>query len=261
MTTEILPRVYSELVDRATTMSDPQVTVGEQIIMVEVRNEKGSKQVGLAHWPNADASTSWPSTVKELSHLSQATKPHLRACGIATLNALSASIMNWKYGDPMANISNDVDVISTVGLFQPAFKKFDDITVRIVERDIPDTIETPPDVTVTTHPPSECQMAFRDAEICFITGSTLVYGGSERYLQALREQNVPLSILIGATASHWPEPAFDAGIDMVAGIQVTDTSVVRNRVARGECGTDLHSAGTRKVYIPKENKLSRVMLS
>ena len=56
---------------------------------------------------------------------------------------------------------------------------------------------------------------------------------------------------VGATASHWPGPAFAAGVDVVAGARVDDPDRVRERVAAGDCGTDLHDTGVAKVYVAR----------
>ncbi|WP_436347857.1 Rossmann-like domain-containing protein [Natronorubrum sp. FCH18a] len=55
-------------------------------------------------------------------------------------------------------------------------------------------------------------------------------------------------VLIGATASGLPEPAFEADVDVVAGADVVAPDRVRDAVKQGACGTDLHDAGVRKVY-------------
>jgi hypothetical protein len=42
------------------------------------------------------------------------------------------------------------------------------------------------------------------ADLCFITGSALVYGGVDRYLSVLSEGGVSAVVLVGATASLLP---------------------------------------------------------
>ncbi|MXR22367.1 Rossmann-like domain-containing protein [Halobacterium bonnevillei] len=78
----------------------------------------------------------------------------------------------------------------------------------------------------------------------------MIYGGIERYLAAAPD--AATVVCIGATASLLPDPLFDAGVDVVAGADVTDPAETRVAVADGACGTDLHDRGVRKVYAARE---------
>ncbi|WP_435348490.1 Rossmann-like domain-containing protein [Haloarchaeobius sp. HRN-SO-5] len=261
MTTDLLGRVHDRLRDPAAGATDPRVTVGDRALLVECRHPAHGRTAGLAHRPDGKPPDAWPASVAELAALSTgADDPLPRAVGIATLNALSAPDVDWRVGDPMAALSPDVDVVATVGLFRPALRKFHDVTVRVVERDPPATVDAPPGVTVTTYAPSDCAGAFADADVCFVTGSVLVYGGIDRYLAALADADVSPVVLVGATASHWPEPAFDAGVDLVAGARVTDPDGVREGVLAGDCGTDLHDDGVEKVYVTRGGEIPGLTL-
>jgi hypothetical protein len=150
----------------------------------------------------------------------------------------------------MATLAPAVETVATVGLFRPAFRWFDDVTVRVVERD-PDAVDAaslPDGVPTTLFAPDEAAAAFAGCDACFVTGSTLVYGGVDDYLTAAADAGVPLVAVVGASASVLPGPLFDRGVDVVAGARVDDAAGVRRRVAAGDCGTDLHDAGLRKVY-------------
>ena len=72
---------------------------------------------------------------------------------------------------------------------------------------------------------------------------------TDRVVRGRKSYVRPPVVLVGATASQVPEPAFAAGVDVVAGALVTDVERVRERVAAGDCGTDLHEAGVVKVYV------------
>lgn len=168
------------------------------------------------------------------------------ALGVAAVNALSAPFVDWRAGDPMALLDPAVETIATVGLFRPAFRKFSDVDVRVIERRDVGPVSAPDGITVATYRPDEANAAMADADVVFVTGSAFVYGGLEAYLEAAPE--TAAVVLIGATASVLPEPAFDAGVDVVAGAAVTDPARVREAVRTGACGTDLHDAGVRKVY-------------
>lgn len=249
--TSLLGAVRQHLADRASAATDPRVTVGDRLLAVELAHPDHDGLVGLAHRPPGDASFDGATVPGLVADATDADDPVRRAAGVAALNALSVPDVNWQVGDPMAGLPADVDVVATVGLFRPAFVKFDGVTVRAVERDppAPETIETPPGVAVETYAPEECAAAFAGADVCFVTGSTLVYGGTERYLRALADAGVAPVVLVGATASHVPDPAFAAGVDVVAGARVADRERALTGIRAGECGTDLHDHGVEKVYV------------
>ncbi|MFC3477682.1 Rossmann-like domain-containing protein [Halobacterium litoreum] len=246
---DYLARVADHLAERASEATDARVTVGERALLAELTHPESGRLAGLAHRPEGEM-RAWPTEPSELAALAaDATDPLSRAVGVAALNALSAPEMAWREGDPMASLSADVDVVATVGLFRPALRKFGAATVRVVERDPPESVEAPSGATVTTHAPGDCAAAFADADVCFLTGSALVYGGFDDYLGALETAGVSTVVLVGATASHWPEPAFERGVSVVAGARVVDPERVRERVLAGDCGTDLHDNGVQKVYV------------
>ncbi|WP_254529832.1 Rossmann-like domain-containing protein [Natrinema gelatinilyticum] len=268
MTDPILPAVVDRLRTRGalegTTVD--RVTVGDTAVLVELVDTDGDatprnrRTAGLAHRPSGDGEAA-----TELEKMSNAvdletllawatqmdsesgTGPLEAAIGVGAVNALAAPFVDWTVGDPMALLDPATETVATVGLFRPAFRKFADVDVRVVERRAVEPVSAPEGVRVTAFRPDEATAAMAGAAVVFVTGSTLIYGGLERYLSA-----APASatvVLIGATASILPGPAFDAGIDVVAGAAVTDRKRVREAVRTGACGTDLHDAGVRKVYL------------
>lgn len=264
MTAPILPTVVNRLralgsLDGATL---ERVTVGESVVMVELSNAAaggdrggdGETTAGLAHRPPGSVPSTEGLDVETLLGWATAapgdgdgtyTQASV-ALGVATLNALSAPVIEWTVGDPMALLDSSVGTIGTVGLFRPAFRKFADVDVHVVERRTIDEVTTPDDVRVTLFRPDEAAAAFADAEVVFVTGSAFVYGGVETYLDAMPSSSTV--VLVGATASFLPEPLFEAGVDVVAGAAVTDPPRVRVALHAGACGTDLHDAGVQKVY-------------
>jgi hypothetical protein len=87
-------------------------------------------------------------------------------------------------------------------------------------------------------PPSVKKSLIRFARAHDLAGGGLITSRSARG---------DLRVTVGATASHWPGPAFATGVDVVAGARVDDPDRVRERVAAGDCGTDLHDTGVAKV--------------
>ncbi|WP_204960031.1 Rossmann-like domain-containing protein [Salinigranum salinum] len=265
MSDALVATVRDALSDRARAADDPRVTVGDRVVLVECSHPAHGSLAGVAHRPDRTVEAFDPDADRRVVDLAGESTgaPHgsvARAVGLATLNALSAPDIGWLVGDPMAALSADVDVVATVGLFRPAFRKFGNVAVRVVERD-PERIDLaslPGAVPTTLFSPDEAAAAFDGADVCFVTGSTLVYGGVDDYLAAAAD--VPLVVLIGATASLLPEPVFERGVDLLAGARVRDASRVRERVVAGDCGTDLHDAGLQKVYCPATATLPGVQL-
>jgi uncharacterized protein (DUF4213/DUF364 family) len=266
----VLETVHDTLAPRAAASTDPRVTIGDRAVLVECRHPDHGALAGVAHRPRPRTGTKTGRTFADLAARSierlaadAVTAPTGsvdRAVGVAALDALSGPDVEWLVGDPMAALSPDVAVVATVGLFGPAFGAFGDVAVRVVERD-PDAVDPatlPGDVPTALFPPDEAAAAFDGADVCFVTGSTLVYGGIDDYLAAASA--VPLVVLVGATASLRPEPLFDRGVDLLAGARVDDVARVRERVAAGDCGTDLHDAGLRKVYRPARETLPGLQL-
>ncbi|MFC6872122.1 Rossmann-like domain-containing protein [Halobellus marinus] len=255
--TEPLPEARNRLrsaLSPATTVE--RITIGDRVVLVEVAGSAG-KTAGLAHRPEGEPPSTEQLDVERLLEAATRDPENAadrleRALGIATMNALSAPAIDWQTGDPMALLDDDVDRIVTVGLFGPAFRKFDDVEVRVIEREPLDdvSVQTPEGVRVRTFTPAETDAAMADAEVVFVTGSAFIYGGVGRYLAAAPADATV--IVIGATASFLPAPLFAAGVDVVAGASVTDVESVREAVEAGACGTDLHDAGVAKVYVAAE---------
>ena len=261
MAGRILESVREDLDDRdgVSGWNLDRVTVGDRAVLVELaaRSDSQTRVAGVAHRPRGSASDVTTETVTGLlepidgSDLSvDDGRPNAGdrlplAAAVGTLNALSAPFLGWQSGDPMALLSPSVRRITTVGLFKPALRKFEDCEVRVIERE-PRTVDPPEGVSVRMFSPERAERAMDGAEIVFITGSTLLYGGLERYLDlAPTEATV---VIVGATVSFIPDPLFDSGVDVVAGASVSDPTRARNAIVDGACGTDLHTNGVEKRY-------------
>lgn len=260
-----------------TPLRDPAVartTVGPNLVLVEVRDRDPAPEgpgsvAGVAHRPpgtppavpgGADAHriAAWagdpPGSGADAGGPGDDPDERVgRALGLATLNALSAPVVDWRRGDPFESLPPDARTVATVGLFGPALRKFEDATVRVVERDPVDPPAGPPGVTVETYTPDGADRALAGADVLFLTGSALIYGGADRYLSIARERSgdgaPPAVVMVGATASFVPDPAFRAGVDALAGARVTDPGAVRAGIRAGDCAGDLHGAGLEKVFV------------
>lgn len=251
---DLLERVHDELGGRRASTAVRRTTVGDRLVAVQL---DGDGAMGVAHCPTGDADAKLPATAGTLSRWAfepPDDDPVAAALGVAALNARSAGVISWQAGDPMAALESDVDRIATVGLFRAAFRKFSAVEVRVVEREPVGAVDAPPGVSVSVHGPEAASAAIADADVLFVTGSSLLYGGTLAYLEAAAD--VPTVVLIGSTASFLPGPALDAGVDMLAGTRVADPERVWNGIEAGQCGTDLHDAGLEKVYVARDDALA-----
>lgn len=253
----LLERVYDGICGAGVTGTVDRTSIGDRLVAVEVDGPDG-RRMGVAHRPPGEVGVRVPTDAIALARWSfdppTAGQPLEIAIGVAALNALSAPMIRWAPGDPMGALGDDVDRIATVGLFRPALRTFDAIDVRVIEREPVGDIDAPAGVSVSAYPPSGHQRAIDGVDVLFVTGSSLVYGGTATYLGAAAD--VPSVVLIGATASFLPGPAFDAGATVVAGARVTDPEAVRRGIERGLCATDLHGRGLEKGYVAAEATLA-----
>lgn len=253
---ELLSRTSAALVEREVAGTIADVATGREMLYVEVERPDGTREAGMVHGPDVEL----PDVTGQdaLAVVERAARPSadlgLRAVGIGALNALSRPFVDWRTGDPMSPDPDAVDVIAMVGLFGPVLEGYDDLEVRVLERD-PDSVSLPdglpPGVDATLHPPEAAPDVVPGADVLYVTGSTLLYGGIERYLDAASPDTVV--VLVGATASFYPEPAFGAGVSAVAGAVVTDRTRVREVVAGPNCQDELHGNGLEKVYVAPED--------
>lgn len=248
---ELLSPVIKRLEDRITKATIASITAGDRQLFVTVDDPTYGSLAGISLRPpgtiprvKGEPVATVLSTVEEWHE--EKTQPVQRAVGMATLNALSSPLMNWIPGDPIEEKSGNAEIIVTVGLFGPAIEKWTDQEIRVIEREPVDGDALPAHISLFT--PDESVTAFDGADLCFITGSTLVYGGLSAYLAALPEKDRPTVVLIGATASFLPHGVFAAGVDVLAGIQIVDRVAVQQGIAAGACGSDLHTNGLEKVY-------------
>lgn len=256
-TTPLLESIHRTVADRTPLVGSvvDRLTVGDRLLLVELDDSGGA---GVAHRPDGplDVDVSSRPALGVAGWAFRSSDRPRRAVGLATLNALSVPLIEWRAGDPFEALAADVKTIATVGLFRPSFRKFGSVEVRVIEREPVDPPETPDGVSVSVFTPAEAETAMAGVDVVFVTGSSLVYDGTEAYLEAARQ--VPDVVLVGATASFVPGPVFDAGATMLAGARVTDVDAIRGRVAAGECGTDLHGDGLEKVYVTNEGSPSGI---
>lgn len=232
-----------------------RVVAGDSLLIAEFETTAGDRLAGVVHSPTDGYREVTGESARTLIERVLTDDPGVddRALAVAALNALSAPFLDWGSGDPMEALDPSVSRIGMVGMFTPAFHKFDAVDIRVIERfpeDISPPTDLPESVSVSVFGPDEAEMAFEDTAVIFVTGSTLIYGGLERYLEAA-PSNATV-VLIGSSASFVPEAIFDAGVAVQAGAAVTDIDLVADRIAGRTTVPKLHGTGLEKGVLVNE---------
>ncbi|MBS3760303.1 Rossmann-like domain-containing protein [Halodesulfurarchaeum sp.] len=243
------PTAGTILAKRTEALPDPgfevsAVVEGDELVMVQT-------EVGLAgvamnpEGPIPDVTGN--STYEVARQGATATDTGTRAVGVAALNAIDPPNQRQPGLDPFRSLDPETEQVAMVGLFGPVLKHLDAGHVDVFERN-PQTVTVPEslaaELDTAMHPPAAASELVPEAEVLFITGSSLVWGGIETYLQAARpDQTV---VVVGASASFGPQPLFEAGVSMVAGASVTDPEHVRRAITGGKSEADLHDGGLTK---------------
>ena len=243
------PTAGTLLTRRLESVPDPGLEVsavieGDELVMVET--EDGAAGVAMNPEP-AIPSVTGHSAYDVARQGATATDVGTRAVGVAALNAIDPPAQTHAGLDPFRRLDPATDQVAMVGLFGPVLKHLDAAHVDVFERN-PEALSIPESLAagldVSMHHPSAAGKRVPDAAVLFITGSTVVWGGIETYLQAARpDQTV---VVVGASASFGPQPLFEAGVSMVAGASVEDPAHVRRAITEGESEADLHDGGLEK---------------
>jgi uncharacterized protein (DUF4213/DUF364 family) len=165
------------------------------------------------------------------------------AVGIATLNALSALLMEENglpgYQRLLGADALDVveihpdDRVGLVGAFVPFIKKLKGTVkqLRVVEKN-PQALKG--DEMAFYRPAEGAEEVLKQADVVVISGSAIVHHSLEQLLgfcQVARQV-----IVAGPTASMYPDPLFGRGVTVLGGITVHDADELLRVVGEGGSG-------------------------
>lgn len=166
-----------------------------------------------------------------------------RSVGVATLNALSACLMDEKE-IPGGSILTDTDAmdvaniregdsVALVGAFVPFIKKLKGgkVDLRVIDKHR-DALKGE-DLRFWASP-DEAAGVLSAADVAIITGSAMVEGGIDDLLSYCRKARE--IVLAGPTASPWPEPFFARGVTVLGGITVRDGAEFMRLIMEGGSG-------------------------
>lgn len=182
------------------------------------------------------------------------------AVGLATINALSAILLEddhcpYKpsaYGNALDLIQiAKEDTVVMVGAFPPFIKRIQEITSKLF------VIEKNPRAagkgdTVQIEPEARLQELIPKGDILIITGVTLVNHTLEPILQLAR--NARDIVVVGPTASVYPEPLFNSGVTVLGGVRVTDAAKMIHLIGEAGSGYDFFEQCAEKVVIRNNKK-------
>jgi uncharacterized protein (DUF4213/DUF364 family) len=186
--------------------------------------------------------------------------PLRRAVGVATLNALSALaleglgpgggvLLHGVDGLEAAGVGA-ADRVVLVGSFLPFVRA---LRHRVASLGV---IDRHREALGGEHgelwiPPERATKAISQASVVILTGSTLVEGGLDRLLDAAASARK--AVIAGPTTPLWPPPFFARGIDVLAGIRVTDGPRMLRLVSEGGSGAFFMTAAEKVCLVREEH--------
>ena len=182
------------------------------------------------------------------------------AVGIATINALSAILFEddhcpYKpsaFGNALDLIQmTGEDTVFMVGAFPPFIKRIQEITKKlfVIEKN-PRTVGKGDSVEI--EPEARLQELIPQGNILIITGVTLVNHTLEPILKLAR--NARDVVIVGPTASVYPEPLFKRGVTVLGGVRVTDAAKMIHLIGEAGSGYDFFDQCAEKIVIRNNKK-------
>jgi len=185
------------------------------------------------------------------------------AVGIATINALSAILLEddecpYKpsaFGNALDLIQiTGEDTVVMVGAFPPFIKRIQEITKKlfVIEKN-PRTVGKGENIEIESE--ARLQELIPQGNILIITGVTLVNHTLEPILRLARKARD--IVVVGPTASVYPEPLFKRGVTVLGGVRITDTSKMIHLIGEAGSGYDFFEQCAEKIVIRNEARFKK----
>ncbi|MBC8552481.1 MAG: DUF364 domain-containing protein [Candidatus Brocadiales bacterium] len=180
------------------------------------------------------------------------------AVGMATLNALSAVVLAddackyipSAYGNALELVDiTGNDTVAMVGAFTPFIKKISEITEKLF------VIEKNPrvvgkDDTFKIESADRLEEIIPQANILIITGVTLINHTLGPILDLAKKANE--IVVVGPTASIYPEPLFKRGVTVMGGVRITDAAKMIHLIGEAGSGYDFFDNCADKIIMRNE---------
>ena len=177
------------------------------------------------------------------------------AVGIATINALSAILLEddacqYKpsaYGNALDLVKiTGEDTVAMVGAFPPFIKRIQEITKKLF------VIEKNPRVAdkgdmIEMESEARLREIIPQANIIVITGVTLVNHTLGPILELAKKASE--IVLVGPTASVYPEPLFARGVTVMGGVRIADAAKMIHLIGEAGSGYDFFENCAEKIVI------------
>jgi uncharacterized protein len=180
------------------------------------------------------------------------------AVGMATINALSSILLEdgackYKpsaYGNALDLVEiTSEDTVAMVGAFPPFIKRIQEITNNLF------VIEKNPKVVgkgdmIKIESEDRLKEIIPQANIIVITGVTLVNHTLGPILELAKKANE--IVVVGPTASVYPEPLFKRGVTVMGGVRITDATRMIHLIGEAGSGYDFFENCADKVIMRSE---------
>jgi uncharacterized protein (DUF4213/DUF364 family) len=177
------------------------------------------------------------------------------AVGIATINALSAILLEDEacqykpsaYGNALDLVKiTGEDTVAMVGAFPPFIKRIQEITKKLF------VIEKNPRVAgkgdmIEIESEASLGEIIPQANIIVITGVTLVNHTLGPILELAKKASE--IIVVGPTASVYPEPLFARGVTVMGGVRIVDAAKMIHLIGEAGSGYDFFENCAEKIVI------------
>ncbi len=180
--------------------------------------------------------------------------PLKAAIGVATLNALSAILLEEEdcpyklagLGNALDLVEiNKEDVVGMVGAFPPFIKQLRETCKKL------HVFEKNPwlskEVGIELQPESLARDVLPRCNVLIITGVTIVNHTLGPILESCGEAREV--VLVGPTASLYPEPFFKRGVTVMGGVRITNSDQVMKILTEGGSGYDLFEKYADRIII------------
>lgn len=180
------------------------------------------------------------------------------AVGMATLNALSSILLaddtcRYKpsaYGNALDLVEiTSEDTVAMVGAFPPFIKRIQEITKNLFVIDKNPKVVGKGD-TIKIESADRLKEIIPQADILVITGVTLVNHTLGPILELAKKATE--IVVVGPTASVYPEPLFERGVTVLGGVRITDATRMIHLIGEAGSGYDFFENCAEKVIMRSE---------
>ena len=198
--------------------------------------------------------------IKTLMDYALEENPLRAAIGVATLNALSAILLEEKdcpyklagTGDVLDLVEiREEDTVGMIGAFPPFIKRLKGTckNLHVFEKNPQLAREVGME---ELQPESLARDILPNCDVLIITGVTLVNHTLEPILKWSKKARE--IVLVGPTASLYPEALFQKGITTIGGIRINDADRVMEIIGQGGSGYDLFEKHADRIVLKKDVK-------